>query len=124
MTLKNGKKMKNKITILIQLSTIAQILNPDPINAISGTGMVQTTLATIGGTSPNIDKAPLKMNKTANPRTQGTNINGFKTIGKPYIIGSAILNTDPAIDKRPKTLNLLTLDMISKTAIGKTLKRT
>ncbi len=99
-------------------------LNPEPINAISGTGIVHTTLATIGGAMPITVKIALKINKTANPNTQGTNIKGFKTIGNPYIIGSAILNIEPAIDNFPKTLNLLTFEITNKTAIGKTLKRT
>ena len=64
-------------------------------------------------------KIALKINKTANPNTQGTNIKGFKTIGNPYIIGSAILNIEPAIDNFPKTLNLLTFEITNKTAIGK-----
>ena len=116
--------MKNKIIILTILTINAVTLNPDPINAIKGTGIVHTTLIAIGGINPIAVSIALKMNKAPNPITQGTNINGFNTIGKPYIIGSAILKIEPAIDNLPNTLNLFTLEIQHNTAIGNTLKRT
>ena len=84
--------------------SMAENLNPVPINAPSGAGIVHTVIATIGGVSPITAKTALKIHSAVNPRTHGTNISGFSTIGRPYIIGSAILKIVPGSPTFPNSL--------------------
>ena len=92
--------------MLIIEITGANKLKPLPIKLAIGTGIVQITIATAAGVNPSTARIPFKRNNTVKPNTHGININGFNTIGRPYMIGSAILKIVPGRAILPKVKQL------------------
>lgn len=67
-------------------------------------GVTHGGITVAAGTSP-VDVAKYAtVTKTIGVRINGINITGFKTIGRPNIVGSLMLKTPGAIDKFVTTI--------------------